>query len=115
MSLTADYPLTLESTPAARHRNSILSTVDGIVTKPRRRPLHEDTVDSLLDRLSDMREELLSIERSLERVQIASLEHEKAGSRKSSRITTQGPLKGLRVRVRPVVVHKLSWHLLAGL
>lgn len=62
-----------------------------IVTKPQRRPLHEDTVDNLLDKLSDMREELLSIERSLERAQIASLEHKKAGSRKSSRINTQTP------------------------
>ncbi len=42
----------------------------------------EDTVDNLLDRLSVMREEMLAIERSLERIQDAKLEQGKDGSGK---------------------------------
>lgn len=42
--------------------------------------VREDTIDSLLDRLSVMREEILAIERSLERIQDANLEQGKDGS-----------------------------------
>jgi hypothetical protein len=42
--------------------------------------VREDTVDNLLDRLSVMREEILAIERSLERMQDAKLEQGKDGS-----------------------------------
>ena len=44
------------------------------------RTVREDTVDNLLDRLSVMREEILAIERSLERIQDAKLEQGKDGS-----------------------------------
>jgi hypothetical protein len=44
--------------------------------------VREDTVDNLLDRLSVMREEILAIERSLERIQDAKLEQGKDGSGK---------------------------------
>jgi hypothetical protein len=44
--------------------------------------VREDTVDNLLDRLSVMREEILAIERSLERIQAAKVEHGKDGSGK---------------------------------
>jgi hypothetical protein len=43
-----------------------------VMGKRRRSTIHKDTIDSLLDRLSDMREELLAIERSLERIQAQS-------------------------------------------
>jgi pilus assembly protein TadC len=42
--------------------------------------VREDTVDNLLDRLSVMREEILAIERSLERIQDVKLEQGKDGS-----------------------------------
>ena len=35
----------------------------------RQRTIHEDAIDSLLDRLGNIREEVLRIERSLERIQ----------------------------------------------
>jgi hypothetical protein len=44
------------------------------MASPGPRNIHEDTIDTLLDRISDMREELLSIERSLERIQAVKLE-----------------------------------------
>ena len=47
-----------------------------------RSTVREDTVDNLLDRLSVMREEMLAIERSLERIQAAKVEHGKDGSGK---------------------------------
>jgi len=34
---------------------------------------HDDSIDKVLDRLNDMREELVSIERSLERIQASKL------------------------------------------
>jgi len=37
--------------------------------KLRRNNFREDTIDNLLDRLSTMREEILSVQRSLERIQ----------------------------------------------
>ena len=40
----------------------------------RRRKLHEDTLDDLLDRLGNLREELMGIERSLERINAAKVE-----------------------------------------
>ena len=42
--------------------------------------VREDTIDNLLDRLSVMREEILAIERSLERIQDAKIEQGKDGS-----------------------------------
>ena len=38
-----------------------------------RRKLHEDTLDELLDRLGNVREELMGIERSLERIKAEKL------------------------------------------
>ncbi len=45
-----------------RDRQPVMST-------RRRKNFREDTIDNLLDRLSTMREEILSVERSLERIQ----------------------------------------------
>jgi hypothetical protein len=47
-----------------------------------RRKIHEDTLDELLDRLGNVREELLGIERSLERMKAAKLEQGKDKSGK---------------------------------
>jgi hypothetical protein len=49
----------------------------------RRRKLHEDTLDEVLDRLGNVREELMGIERSLERMEAAKLEQgkDKSGKR----------------------------------
>ena len=48
---------------------------------------HEDTVDSILDRFGNIREEAVAIERSLERMQAeaAKVEHRTDGSGKRSR------------------------------
>jgi hypothetical protein len=43
--------------------------VNQIMASPRQPGVHEDKVDVLLDKLCNVREELLSIERSLERMQ----------------------------------------------
>jgi hypothetical protein len=47
-----------------------------------RRKLHKDTLDELLDRLGNVREELMGIERSLERIKAAKLEQGKDESGK---------------------------------
>jgi hypothetical protein len=52
-----------------------LDYIEGIVGTQRRK-LHEDTLDDLLDRLGNVREELMGIERSLERIS-ATLEQGK--------------------------------------
>jgi hypothetical protein len=44
------------------------------MASPRKRTIHEDTIDSLLDRLGNMREEMVAIERSLERINAAKRE-----------------------------------------
>ena len=54
----------------------------GFMSKRTPSNVREDTVDNLLDRLSVMREEILAIERSLERIQAAKIEHGKDGSGK---------------------------------
>jgi hypothetical protein len=66
-----------------RADSASLSTTEGVMRKrPRpRNNSREDTIDILLDRLSNMREEILSVERSLERVQ-AKCEQGKDGSGK---------------------------------
>ena len=46
----------------------------------RRHGRHEDSIENLLDKLGIMREELVSIERSLERIQVAKIEQGKDGS-----------------------------------
>jgi hypothetical protein len=46
-----------------------------------RRPTQEDEIESLLDKLCGMREELLSIERSLERIQASAKEREQQKDR----------------------------------
>jgi hypothetical protein len=56
------------------------------MSERRRTNIREDGIDKILDRLCDMREELLAIERSLERVQAAKLEQGKDGSGKDSRV-----------------------------
>ena len=58
-----------------------LLTTEGVMSKRPRNNFCEDTIDILLDRLSNMREEILSVERSLERVQ-AKCEQGKDGSGK---------------------------------
>jgi hypothetical protein len=40
----------------------------------RQRTIHEDTIDNLLDRLGNMREEMVAIERSLERIKNGKVE-----------------------------------------
>ena len=40
---------------------------------PRQRTIHEDTIDDVLDRLGNMREEMVAIERSLERINTPKL------------------------------------------
>ena len=45
-------------------------TVARIMAKPPPK-IHEDTLDSLLDRIGILREDLISIERSLERIKAA--------------------------------------------
>jgi hypothetical protein len=47
--------------------------------------VREDTVDNVLDRLSVVREEILAIERSLERIEAARPEQGKDGSGKDGR------------------------------
>jgi len=47
--------------------------------------IHQDTMDHVLDKVSYMREELLAIERSLERMQAAKPEREKDSLKNSSR------------------------------
>ena len=44
------------------------------MASPQKRTIHEDTIDSLLDRLGNMREEMVAIERSLERINAAKIE-----------------------------------------
>jgi hypothetical protein len=56
-----------------------------VMSKRRHSNIHEDTIDSLLDRLSDTREELLAIERSLERIQAQQGKDGFAGSLPLSR------------------------------
>ena len=57
---------TLDSAPACRLLQGVLVTVGRIVVEPSK--LREDTIDSLLDRIGILREQLISIERSLERM-----------------------------------------------
>jgi hypothetical protein len=42
--------------------------MEGVMSKRPRNNFREDTIDNLLDVLSNMREEILSVERSLERI-----------------------------------------------
>ena len=49
------------------------------MSKRPRNNFREDTIDNLLDRLSTMREEILSFQRSLERIQAAKPEQGKDG------------------------------------
>jgi hypothetical protein len=51
----------------------------------RRNAIHQDTMEHVLDKVSYMREELLAIERSLERMQAAKPERDKANLKNSSR------------------------------
>ena len=69
------------------------------MSKRRCSVFHEDTLEKLLDRVSYMREELIAIERSLERMQIAKLARGKgARSQKSAlpifRIPRRKPATG---------------------
>jgi hypothetical protein len=57
------------STPACRRLPNPADTVARIMAKPA--TIHEDTLDSLLDRIGILREQLVSIERSLERMKAA--------------------------------------------
>jgi hypothetical protein len=59
-----------------------VSTTLGTLWAHKRGKLHEDTVDELLDRLGNVREELVGIERSLERMKAAKLEQGKDKSGK---------------------------------
>jgi hypothetical protein len=52
----------------AVHADSLF-TMEGVMSKRPRNNFREDTIDNLLDVLSNMREEILSVERSLERIQ----------------------------------------------
>jgi len=50
-----------------------------VMSTRRRKNFREDTIDNLLDRLSTMREEILSVQCSLERIQAAKPEQGKDG------------------------------------
>ena len=54
---------------------------------PRQPRIHKGEIEALLDRLCNMREELLSIERSLERIQATKPNNREDGSGKASRTT----------------------------
>jgi hypothetical protein len=54
---------------------------------PRQPRIHKGEIAALLDRLCNVREELLSIERSLERIQATKLNNREDGSEKASRTT----------------------------
>jgi hypothetical protein len=56
------------------------------MNRRRRNNIREEAIDKILDRLCHMREELLAIERSLERVQTAKVEQGKDSSSKHSRV-----------------------------
>jgi len=58
------------------------------MSKRRCSAFHEDTIERLLDRVSYMREELIAIERSLERMQIAKLTRRK-GTGNNARLKEQ--------------------------
>jgi hypothetical protein len=51
---------------------------------PRQPGVHEDEIDALLDKLCNLREEVLSIERSLERIQATKRKKWGNGSGKAS-------------------------------
>ena len=53
----------------------------------RRNAIHQDTIDNVLDKLSCMREELVAIERSLERMQAAKPDQGKDILKNSGRPT----------------------------
>jgi hypothetical protein len=55
----------------------------------RRRGIHEDSIENLLDKLSGMREELLSIERSLERLQADASDLPKRKDRSGKKSRTE--------------------------
>jgi hypothetical protein len=61
--------------------------VGRIMAISRQRAPYEDTVDSILDRLGNIREEVVAIERSLERMQAeaAKVEQRTDGAGKRSR------------------------------
>ena len=54
-----------------------VDTVAGIMTKAA--AVHEDSLDSLLDRIGILREGLISVERSLERMKSAQKQTKKSG------------------------------------
>jgi hypothetical protein len=55
----------------------------------RRRGIHEDSIETLLDKVSGMREELLSIERSLERLQAHASDLPKRKDRSGKKSRTE--------------------------
>jgi hypothetical protein len=57
-------------------------------------PIAEETLDQLLDKVSIAREELVAIERNLERLrsEITSMDKRKIGSRKTRRSSPAGNL-----------------------
>ena len=54
------------------------------MASPRQPGVHQDDIDALLDKLCNLREELLSIERSLERIQATKRKKVGDGSGKAS-------------------------------
>ena len=65
-----------QGTPACRPLPLRFARVRGIVVKVPK--IHDDTLSSLLDRIGILREELVSIERSLERIKAAESKKAKA-------------------------------------
>jgi hypothetical protein len=55
------------------------------MASPRQPSVHEGEIDVLLDKLCNVREELLSIERSLERIQATKPKKREDGSGKACR------------------------------
>jgi len=57
----------------------------------RRNAIHQDTINNVLDKVSYMREELVAIERSLERIQAAKPERRKDTFKNSGRPKPRQP------------------------
>jgi hypothetical protein len=73
----------------ARANYEIATINRDVVPRAEKLAIHSPSKLACFDRLCDMREELLAIERSLERVQAAKLEQGKEGSGKDSRVVSE--------------------------
>lgn len=90
-------PTPQQITPAGRLRWSLSAIVPGMVPKRLHR-IHEDTGEGLLDKLGNMREMLVSIERSLERMQPIKprQQRKKKAQKRPALVAVPPPQNGLR-------------------